>query len=253
MRHAWLATDVVQHRAHFGVHVRHLVQHLAEPREIIGLPAHVRRDERGLRVLSEQVVALRNQRLEAGIAILRIAALGEQRLLQPSLVCVVQRTEELLRIAGVDEHRELQSRAGVPDGVQLGIVELEARTIRLANGQPKALRDLANAHRAIGHVRLQLRHGLLGPRRPHVLEADAGKDAHPVLHLFGATHAGHRVLQPVARHVVCRHHHPHVQAVERCAEARESLARAQQSLRMAVEIDGGILRRLHHVHRRHQR
>ena len=96
---ARLAADVVQHRADLRVHVRHLVQHLAEPAEVVGVPAHVRGDEGRLRIAAEQIVALRHQLLEVRKLSGGYATAREQRELEPALVGVVDRLVELLRIA----------------------------------------------------------------------------------------------------------------------------------------------------------
>ena len=135
-------------------------------------------------MLAEQIVALRHQLLEAREAgRCGYATSREQRQLEPALVGVVDRLEELLRIGGVDEHRKLEPRARVPDRIELGIVELEARAVRLLDRQAEALRDLADADRARGDVGLELRDRLLRPARSDVLEVDAGQHAHAVLHL----------------------------------------------------------------------
>src|SRR5215207_8220154 len=79
VRRARLAADVVEDRADLGVDVRHRVEHLAEPSQIVGLPPHVRGDERRLRMLLEETVALSHQLFERGIFAGRVAAIAEQR------------------------------------------------------------------------------------------------------------------------------------------------------------------------------
>ena len=104
------------------------------------MPAHVRGDERRLRVLLEQVVALAPSALRsAGYSLGRIAPIAEQRELEPAFVVVVDRLEELGRIGGVDEDRDLEPRARLPDRIELRIVEVEARTVGLRVRRPKPL------------------------------------------------------------------------------------------------------------------
>ena len=98
----------------------------AEPAQVVGVPSQVRQDERRLRMLREQPVALAHQLFERRKprAVL-VAAIRIQRQLQPSLVVVVERLEELRRVGDVNEDRDVQPRGGLPDDVQLRIVELE--------------------------------------------------------------------------------------------------------------------------------
>ena len=253
VRAARLTTDVVQHRANFRVHVGHLVEHLAQPAEVVRVPAHVRRDEDRSWMLAEQVVPLARDLLEAREPVRRISALGKQRQLQPALVAVVDRLKELLRVGGVNEHRKPEASARIPDGIEVRVVDLEPRAIGLASGQAKAFPDFSYANRTSGDVRLELRDGFCGPFGAHVAEIDSGQNAHTILHLLRRADAGNRVLQPVARHVIGGHHHPDVQAVERHPKTCQAVGRAQQSLWMAVEINRRILSRFHHVRRRDER
>ena len=120
----------------------------------------------------------------------------------------------------------------------------KTRAVGLADRQPETLGDLADAHRARGDVRVELRDGLLRPAGTDISKVDPGENAHTILHLGRRTHRGQRALQPVARQIVRRNHHADVQAVERRAERRESVGRVDQAVRMAVKVDRGILRRL---------
>ena len=87
-------------------------------------------------------------------------------MLEPALVVVVERLEELRRIGHVNEDRDLQPRSRLPDRIQLGIVQLQARAVGLAGGQAEALHDLANADRAGLDVGFELRRDLLAGPRP---------------------------------------------------------------------------------------
>ena len=94
------------------------------------MPAEVRGDEACLRVLAEQVVALGHQLVERDLTGLVVAAIGEERQLEPALVAVVERLEELLRLGGVDEDRHVEPRERLPHRIELGVVHLQARCRR---------------------------------------------------------------------------------------------------------------------------
>ena len=128
-----LAADVVEDRADFGVDVGQAVHHRREAAQVLGVPAQVRQDERRLRVLGEQSIALPHQLFERRKArSIEVAAIRIKRHLQPALVLVVHRLEELRRVGGVDEDRDVQPGRGLPDRIELGIVQLQARAVGLA-------------------------------------------------------------------------------------------------------------------------
>ena len=121
------------------------------------MPAQVREHEGRLRVPLEQAVALGHQLLERGKPRpVLVAAVGIERQLEPALVVVVERLEELRRIGGVDEDRNLEPRGRLPDRIELGIVELEAGAVGLPDAEAEALADLADADRAGLDVGLEL-------------------------------------------------------------------------------------------------
>src|SRR5258708_18240394 len=95
----------------------------------------------------------------------RHATSREERQLEPALIGVVHRLVELLRISRMDEHRELESRGRLPDGIEIGVVEREARAVRLPDRLAKALSDLADAHRSRSHVAFEPRHCTRRPSR----------------------------------------------------------------------------------------
>src|SRR6185503_6183014 len=119
--------------------------------------------------------------LEAWKLVCRVPPPGEQRELEPPLVRVVDRLEELLWIGGMDEDGELEARAGVPDGIEVGIVELESRTVRFLDRQSEVLADLAHADRARRDIRLELCDRLLRPPGSDVAEVDPGEHPYAVL------------------------------------------------------------------------
>jgi len=93
--------------------------------QIVGVPSQVRHDERRLRVFPEQAIAFGVDLLEGREAIPRIPAIGIERELEPALVLIVDRLKELLRVGRVDQHGHVETCRGVPDGIELRIVERE--------------------------------------------------------------------------------------------------------------------------------
>jgi hypothetical protein len=128
----------------------------------------------------EQVVALGHQLLEAREAIGGITAIGEKGKLEPALVVVVDRLEELLRISGVDEHRQVQARACVPDGIELGIVDPQPCPIDLPDIQAELFRDLADTDGARPHVGFELANGPVGPSGSNVAKIDPGEHTNAI-------------------------------------------------------------------------
>ena len=70
-------------------------------------------------MLADHVVALGHQLLERHLSRLVVAAIREQRQLEPALVVHVLRLEELLRLRGVDEGRHVELREFVPQRIDL--------------------------------------------------------------------------------------------------------------------------------------
>ena len=84
--------------------------------------------------------ALGHQLLEAGTPVL-VAAIGIERELEPALVVVVERLEERRRLGDVNEHRDVQPRAGLPDRIELGIVDRAAALpSAFSTNMPKSLK-----------------------------------------------------------------------------------------------------------------
>ena len=96
-------------------------------------------------MLGKQPIPLAHQLLEGREprAIL-VPTIAEERELEPALVLVVERLEELRRIGHVNEDRNLEAGSRLPHGIELGIVELEPRAVGLARRQAEALVDLAD-------------------------------------------------------------------------------------------------------------
>ena len=195
------------------------------------MPPHVRGDERRLRMLAEQVVALRHQLFEARKAVLRIATVREQRELEPTLVRVVDRLEELLRIGGVDEHRKPEPRARVPDRIELGVVDARGASRPASSIDRPRLFEISPTPTAPAATSASsCATAFVRPPRSDVLKVDSGENAHAVLHRRRRLRPSRSSLfEPIARHVVGDDHHADVEAVERRARARRALPRALSS------------------------
>jgi hypothetical protein len=74
---------------------------------------------------TKKIVPLGHQLFEAGKLILRIPSSRKKRELQPSLVGVVNGLEELLGIRGVNEHRNPEPGARVPERIELRVIDSE--------------------------------------------------------------------------------------------------------------------------------
>ena len=113
----------------------------------------------------------------------------------------VERLEELLRLGGVDEDRQIQPRERLPDRVELRIVDLEPGAVGLSHGEAEALADLADADGAGLDVGFELLHGLLAPSRTDVAKVDAGEHAKAFLVRAGVDRLK-RAGQTLARRIV---------------------------------------------------
>ncbi len=121
-----LPADIVKHRADFRVHVGMSIEKLAESCKVVGMPAHVSGNERRLRISCEQIVPLLHQLVEARILILRIPSPWKQRELEPPLVRQIYLVaKEFLRVTGVNENWNSKTRAFLPDGIEVWIVDSE--------------------------------------------------------------------------------------------------------------------------------
>jgi len=123
----------------------------------------------------------------------------------------------------MDEHRKLEAGGRLPNGIELGVVECEARAVRLADRLAEVLWDLPDAHRSRDDVGLELRHRALRPSRSHVLKVDSRQHTHAVLHRRRRVDCSDRPLEVVARDVVRHDDHLDVETVEVGTEARERL------------------------------
>ena len=221
MRRARLSADVVEYGTDIYVDIGHVGQHPAKPSQVVGVPSHVRGDEGRPRMPAEKIVAFLHELVEVRMLVRGYATSWKERQLEPSLVGVVDRLVELLRVSGVDEHWKLQASGSSPNRIEVRIVEREAGAVCLADRLPKALADFADADRPGGSVSLELRHRALRPSRPHVLKADPRERADSVLHVGRRIDRGYRPPERVARDIVCGNHQANVESVELRAELGE--------------------------------
>ena len=70
--------------------------------------------------------------------------------------------------------------AGLPDRIELRVVDVQAGAVGLARAEPEVLDDLAEAQRAGLDVGLELRRGALAQPGADALEVDVREHHHPV-------------------------------------------------------------------------
>ncbi len=186
-------------------------------------------------MLLEHAVALGHQLLEARELAGWIAAVAEERQLEPALVLEVDRLEELLRFGRVDEHRDAQAAGRGPDRVELRIVDGEAGPVGLAEAQAEALRDFADADGAGLDVRLELRDRLRAPAGADVAEIDVGELHHAVLEP-ARLEGGDRPRQPIALRPAGVDQQPQVDGVHPLDHPRELLVGDRRRL-VTVDVD----------------
>ena len=136
----------------------------------------------------------------------------------------------------MDEHRNLEPRGRFPDGIELGVVELEAGAVGLLGVQPEALLDLADAGGAGLDVGLELRRDLLPGSRRHVAQVEPGEDHEPILVLARGDRGE---LRGRAGRPSCRWRSPspcRLSGVHRRADLLIAILGGQRR-RVAVEID----------------
>ena len=174
---AGLPAQVVEYCADLAMHVGVSVEELAESSQVVRIPTHVREHPRGVRVLGKHPVPLGHEVVEGRVpgAVVE-ASVREDRHLEPALVLVVERLEELGRISRVHEDGDAEPRGGLPDDVELGVVHLETGPVGLAGREPEALPDLADAHGAGSDVRLELRGDASTCTGPHGAEVERGEE-----------------------------------------------------------------------------
>ena len=203
-------------------------------------------------MLREQPVALAHQLLEGGKSRpILIAPVAEERQLEPALVVVVERLEELGRVGHVDEDRDLETRRRLPHRIELGIIELEPRAVGLAGGQAEALVDLADADRARLDVGLELRGDLLADPGPTPRKSSVVKITKRSRYRLARTESSASLSRspdsPLAWTITCR------LSGSIAAPTVLTTSADGQRRRVAVEVDDRKLRPGHGVLRHHQR
>ena len=86
----------------------------------------------------------------------------------------------------MDEHGDAESASGLPDDVQLRVVQLEPRPVRLLCAQSETLADLADAHGTRGDVGLELRGDARAGARSDIPEIERGEEYETVFVACGA-------------------------------------------------------------------
>src|SRR5207237_6453923 len=67
---------------------------------------------------------------------------GKDVQFQPALVVIIDGREKLLRLRGMNNDGDVQLSREVPDGIEVGIVNGEARSVALLVSQAEFLEDL---------------------------------------------------------------------------------------------------------------
>jgi len=80
----------------------------------------------------------------------------------------------------VDEYWNAEASGGLPNDIELGIVQLQSGSVRFARAQSEALADLTDAHGTRRDVRLELRRDARARARPNVPEVQRGEEDEPV-------------------------------------------------------------------------
>src|SRR5258708_20871951 len=94
---------------------------------------------------------------------------------------MVDRREDLLRLAGVDDEGNVQLARQVPDRIEVRIVDREPRAVGLPVPEAELLEHL-QADRAVLHRLPQTRERLVLPSRaPGAVPADVGEDTEAIL------------------------------------------------------------------------
>jgi hypothetical protein len=199
----------------------------------------------------EQPIPLVHQVVERRVGRRRPPAVRVERQLQQPLVLQVHPAEELLRVGGVDEHRDVQPRRSLPDGIKFRIVQLQQGAVRFLDHEAEVLVQLADAHGAGFHVGLELLCRLLAEARPdHVAEVDGGELHHPVA-VFAALDRRQALHESIARDAGGVHQNLQVQRVHGRRQLVELLRRHRVGL-MAVDVDHRELGAGHGVLWHHQ-
>ncbi len=210
----------------------------------------MRGDESRARMLREEAIALSHDRLERRVGRWRTSAFGMDLQFHPPLVVLVHGIEERRRLAGVNEHGDVEPRAGLEDRVELGVVHRDALAIAALHRQAEVLEDL-QALRARLHI---------------VLEPGRGTGA--VAGLIDVAEIEVRELRHAGRRRACRDdgqlapelgagaatevdENPQVERVHLADDPAPGLGR--QALVVAMNVDNGVLGPQHLVSGNDQR
>ena len=189
-----------------------------EVTEIAAEPAEVGVDERRARVLAKDTVLLGHDRRPRRILARRTRALRTLLQLQPALVGLVVRLEELARLRGVDEHGNAQLARLAPHGIEPRIIDRHALARSVLEVEPEILEDLESASARLD-ILLELSGGVRTPRRIiNAGELEIGEECEPAA--CCALRAAHCVGEGLAGAPAEIHHGAHVERVHLAREAR---------------------------------
>ncbi len=225
LRRPRLPAEFVEHRRYLEHHVRQSLEGRRGALQVVSVVAEVRRDVARLRVGREHAIALGEQVVERRLSRRVVAAAREEREFEPALVPVVHLREELHRLRGVDQHRDVESCARLPHGVHHRVVELQAAAVGLLRRQAEVLVDL-QPDRAVPDRALEVGDGLVGPAgRVGAVPVDVGEDPESVRVPARLDEVG-LLLDCLGTGAATQvHEHPHVHRVQFSHQALDGVGR----------------------------
>ena len=95
----------------------------------------------------------------------------------------------------MNEHRESETRAGIPYRIEFRVVDLETAAVDLLVRQSQALRDFTDTDRTRSDIGFELRNRFHGPAwASHSVETDAGQRTHAIFHRGRCAHGVHHAF-----------------------------------------------------------
>src|SRR5690606_33501920 len=159
----WLSSQLGDHSSDLGIHIRKLVHQGSQFREVVPEPAQVCIDEFRFRVTSEYIVLLGYD----GLPLYRVVVVPTARTkfkLQPSFVVRIHGLPERAWIRRMNQYRNAQLAALVPDRPDPRIIDPDPLALAVAHRHAQILVDLQTTRTHL-HVLLQLAEGSLLPLR----------------------------------------------------------------------------------------
>src|SRR6266481_3294807 len=208
VRRIGLPPQFRQHCGDIHIHVRQRIESFPQPFQVISVKPKMGGDEVCPRVLREQMIALRHQRLERRILRRRPRASRKLFQLLPALVVVVPRIEKRRRFRHMNQHRKLQLRAFFKDGVKFRIVRVHALAVRVFQVHSEILENFQSLRTVLDVFFQSRRHAFPESRRVQIVVTHIREHYEPV----GVTtlHHCHGIFQLLSRPPAEVHHHAQI-------------------------------------------